>query len=151
MDENTAETALKGLKPTSVSAQVRAMMPMIEEQIAKGVAHAEIVKALNDAGLSVAFTNFESILYRYRKKWGKSSRQTPSADTAAGTSTSIKPKPRQPDDAGGKSKASETTNEPGRVAFERSLDPVARDQFAEQFMGRRRPIIDSTKNRSDHE
>lgn len=136
------KTALSGLQPGSISAQVRAMMPTIENEIARGVPHAEIVKALNDSGLPVAFTNFESILYRYRKKWGKA--QMPSAHEpephAATRRESPASPPEKPDDAATETETGEATNTPDREAFEASLDPVAREKFADQFMGRRRPI-----------
>ncbi len=132
MGKTTLQEALTALKPGSTAAKVRAVMPLIEEQIARGVPHAGIVEALNDAGLNLAFTNFESILYRCRKKHGNQAAKEPAGQPPG-------PQVHAP------AVVADNPPPPGEDPLERALDPATRYQTADRLMQRPRPFVKPTQ------
>lgn len=53
---------------TNKAAQMRKIMPLIEERINSGLSHQEIVEILNKSGLEISLITFRRNLYRYRDK-----------------------------------------------------------------------------------
>ncbi|MCC2597332.1 hypothetical protein LKR43_13395 [Pusillimonas sp. MFBS29] len=71
---------LSALDPRiSLSAQLRALFPMIEAEFAAGVPHAAVLEDLAAAGLTVQRSTFAITLYRWRK--AQRSAANPSAST----------------------------------------------------------------------
>lgn len=54
-------------KSPSKAAQLRAALPEIDEAIAAGYTHAEILNVLNQRGLNMTFTVYQTTLFRVRK------------------------------------------------------------------------------------
>ncbi len=76
---------LSALDPRiSLSAQLRALFPMIEAEFAAGVPHAAVLEDLAAAGLTVQRSTFAITLYRWRK--AQRSAANPSTST-------VKPSP----------------------------------------------------------
>ena len=73
-----AAAALKQLSPVSegkaVSAKLRELLPEIEEAIARGVTHQQIIQSLQQNGIKVTLNTFRSVLYRSRGR-GKKQKQ----------------------------------------------------------------------------
>lgn len=60
--------ALAELDPRiSIAAQLRALFPLIEAELASGVPHAAVLDDLAAAGLSVQHSTYTITLYRWRK------------------------------------------------------------------------------------
>lgn len=60
--------ALAELDPRiSIAAQLRALFPLIEAELAAGVPHAAVLDDLAAAGLSVQYSTYAITLYRWRK------------------------------------------------------------------------------------
>ena len=80
--------ALSALDPRiSLAAQLRALFPMIEAELAAGVPHAAVLDDLAAAGLTVQRSTYAITLYRWRK----------AQRTAASPPTStVKPSPPPP-------------------------------------------------------
>ena len=74
----TAEAALDRLaarlRPPSISAQIRRLLPKIEAAIEAGATHEQIVETLRKSGIDISLNTFRSTLYRARKKVSKASR-----------------------------------------------------------------------------
>jgi len=75
--------ALAELDPRiSIAAQLRALFPLIEAELATGVPHAAVLDDLAAAGLSVQYSTYAITLYRWRK-----------AQRSAATKPASQPKP----------------------------------------------------------
>ena len=74
----TAEAALDRLaarlRPPSISAQIRRLLPKIEAAIEAGATHEQIVETLRESGIDISLNTFRSTLYRARKKASKTGR-----------------------------------------------------------------------------
>jgi hypothetical protein len=122
MDENTRRK-LEALQPKSKAARLREWMPVIEQKLAEGVQVAQIAQALTDEGLVLSAATLSNYVYRYRKKKaGRPAAQgrQPQADAA----------PAAPQPPAGEA-----------VSFEDALDTRKRDQIAESYLNRRKPIF----------
>ncbi len=60
--------ALQQLKITSKARRLESLWPAIEEKLAEGVSHAEILGLLNSNGFELTERTYKSYLYRYRKR-----------------------------------------------------------------------------------
>ncbi|MGH6910296.1 MAG: hypothetical protein ACREEG_08930, partial [Phenylobacterium sp.] len=67
MSEDPLRDALDALRPASVAARLRRLMPQIDRRISEGISHEAIVVALKAEGLDVSLNTFRSNLYRYRR------------------------------------------------------------------------------------
>lgn len=126
------------LKPATTAAKVRAMMPQIQEQLANGVPYADIVAALNEAGLELAPRNFETILYRYRKKHGAAAPAAsaqppaePEADAAGEPAAAPEPPAATEQPA---AKTETDAQKRDREALERTFNPETRYKTADRLM-----------------
>lgn len=80
--------------PTTKSAQLRDVMPDIENRLAAGVQLVAIHQALINAGLALTFQTLKTYLYRYRKKQqGKSQNQPAIPVGQSGTSAQLQAAP----------------------------------------------------------
>ncbi|KAA0892483.1 hypothetical protein [Pusillimonas sp. ANT_WB101] len=71
---------LSALDPRiSLSAQLRALFPMIEAEFAAGVPHAAVLEDLAAAGLTVQRSTFAITLYRWRKAQRTAAASLPSS------------------------------------------------------------------------
>lgn len=61
-------TQIDQLQPVSIAARLRQRWPQIEQLLAKGVRHADIVAALQSEGLPLTLKTFRSYLYRQRRR-----------------------------------------------------------------------------------
>jgi hypothetical protein len=59
---------LRNLTVRTKSGRLRALMPVIEERLAAGVAQQDIVVALREAGIDLTLGTFKSYLHRHRAK-----------------------------------------------------------------------------------
>lgn len=78
--------ALSVLDPRiSIAAQLRAVFPLIEAELAAGVPHAAVIDDLAAAGLTVQYSTYAITLYRWRKAQRRAARQlaTPSNPTTS--------------------------------------------------------------------
>jgi hypothetical protein len=60
--------ALQQLKVGRKAKRLRSLWPTIEEKLAEGVSHAEILVLLNENGFALTERTYKSYLYRYRKR-----------------------------------------------------------------------------------
>ncbi|MBK5071635.1 hypothetical protein I2492_01220 [Budviciaceae bacterium CWB-B4] len=61
-------TQIDQLQPVSIAARLRQRWPQIEQLLAKGVRHMDIVEALQAEGLPLTLKTFRAYLYRQRKR-----------------------------------------------------------------------------------
>ncbi len=59
---------LQQIKITSKARRLQSLWPAIEDKLAAGVSHAEILGHLNDNGFELTERTYKSYLYRYRKQ-----------------------------------------------------------------------------------
>jgi IS30 family transposase len=64
----TLEEALRQLKVGRKAKRLQSLWPTIEEKLAQGVSHAEILVLLNENGFALTERTYKSYLYRYRKR-----------------------------------------------------------------------------------
>lgn len=94
--------ALAALDPRiSLAAQLRALFPLIEVELAAGVPHAAVLDDLGAAGLTVQRSTYAITLYRWRKAQRRATRKlsntaTPASDTASQTAHVAIPQPQPP-------------------------------------------------------
>lgn len=62
------EDALRRLAPGRKSKRLLGLFPAIEQKLAEGSSHREILALLNDNGLELTERTYKSYLYRYRKR-----------------------------------------------------------------------------------
>lgn len=62
------EEALQQLKIGRKAKRLQNLWPTIEEKLAEGVSHAEILGLLNECGFDLTERTYKSYLYRYRKR-----------------------------------------------------------------------------------
>lgn len=141
--ETDLQNAVKKLEPGTTAGKVRAIMPEIERQIDSGVTWAEIVQALNDAGLKLTYNNFQSILYRYRKKHGRKATR-PATPVPESSSAPFQAEPEP-----GTAHSGDQPNLPDRDAFERSLNPETRYKTADRLMQASRRFGHHTKRKDE--
>ncbi len=60
-------TALKAVEPETKAAQIRQVMPIIEQQLKAGVRRQAILDVLKEQGIEIGMETLKSYLYRYRK------------------------------------------------------------------------------------
>lgn len=92
------EEALRQLKIGRKTKRLQSLWPTIEEKLAEGVSHAEILGLLNESGFALTERTYKSYLYRYRKRRRTTGHQTarmgltentrPQSDDASQTATS---------------------------------------------------------------
>lgn len=68
--EKLRDLSKKELK-RSKAARLRDVISEVELALSKGVKRESIVKTLSENGLNISLKNFDTALYRYRKKQGK--------------------------------------------------------------------------------
>lgn len=94
--------ALSVLDPRiSIAAQLRAVFPLIEAELAAGVPHAAVLDDLAAAGLTVQYSTYAITLYRWRKAQRRAAKQPPAAarlpgDGARQLATPSNPTPQPP-------------------------------------------------------
>lgn len=90
-------TALQAVEPVTKAAQIRQVMPIIEQQLKAGVRRQAILDVLKAQGIEISMETLKSYLYRYRKsvKAGevKAPADVPSSQTAASVSEAPAEKP----------------------------------------------------------
>ncbi|MGY2353991.1 hypothetical protein ACW9H6_22160 [Pseudomonas sp. SDO528_S397] len=59
--------ALKAVEPETKAAQIRQVMPIIEQQLKAGVRRQAILNVLKEQGIEIGMETLKSYLYRYRK------------------------------------------------------------------------------------
>jgi hypothetical protein len=62
------DEALQQLKAGRKAKRLQSLWPTIEEKLAEGVSHAEILGLLNETGFELSERTYKSYLYRYRKR-----------------------------------------------------------------------------------
>ena len=60
-------TALQAVEPETKAAQIRQVMPIIEQQLKAGVRRQAILDVLKAQGIEISMETLKSYLYRYRK------------------------------------------------------------------------------------
>ena len=60
-------TALQAVEPETKAAQIRQVMPIIEQQLKAGVRRQAILNVLKEQGIEIGMETLKSYLYRYRK------------------------------------------------------------------------------------
>ena len=127
---NDLKASIKGLSGQKKFAKLRAIMPEIEQKLAEGVTHEDIVRALYNAGFDIALPTFRMYLYRYRR---------------------IQKSPPEPEIV-----QKQVVAQPPQVAiadvadtvadFDTALDPRQRESASQKYMDRRPPIIGKKRN-----
>lgn len=74
------------LAPPSIGAQIRRLLPKIENAIEAGATHEQILETLRESGIEMTIATFRSALYRARKKrdQGQTGRQRGSRERSTG-------------------------------------------------------------------
>ena len=62
------DETLQQLKAGRKAKRLQNLWPTIEERLAEGVSHAEILGLLNESGFDLTERTYKSYLYRYRKR-----------------------------------------------------------------------------------
>lgn len=62
------EETLQQLKAGRKAKRLQSLWPKIEEKLAEGVSHAEILALLNQSGFELTERTYKSYLYRFRKR-----------------------------------------------------------------------------------
>ncbi len=62
------EEQLRQLEIGRKAKRLKSLWPTIEEKLAEGVSHAEILGLLNETGFELSERTYKSYLYRYRKR-----------------------------------------------------------------------------------
>jgi hypothetical protein len=62
------DEALHQLTIATKAKRLFSLWPMIEEKVAAGVSHAEILRRLNECGFELSERTYQSYLYRFRKR-----------------------------------------------------------------------------------
>ena len=75
-------TALQAVEPETKAAQIRQVMPIIEQQLKAGVRRQAILNVLKEQGIEISMETLKSYLYRYRKSV-KAPASVPSLQSAA--------------------------------------------------------------------
>lgn len=98
MSKIDLKAVISQVEPTTKVAQLRQVMPEIEEKLAAGVTLAQLHKAMTEAGFEVAFETLKTYLYQHRRK----SRQAASRPLASASSSTPPelPSPSGPAPAG---------------------------------------------------
>ena len=60
-------TALQAVEPETKAAQIRQVMPIIEQQLKAGVRRQAILNVLKEQGIEISMETLKSYLYRHRK------------------------------------------------------------------------------------
>lgn len=60
-------SALQAVEPETKAAQIRQVMPIIEQQLKAGVRRQAILNVLKEQGIEISMETLKSYLYRYRK------------------------------------------------------------------------------------
>ena len=84
--------ALKALacrEPISKAARLRAALSEIDDALAAGASHMEILDALNQRGLNLTFTVYQTTLFRIRKQKNKGKSHAAKATATAQTTQAI--------------------------------------------------------------
>lgn len=71
------EEQLRQLKIGRKAKRLKHLWPTIEDKLAEGVSHAEILRLLNETSFELSERTYKSYLYRYRKR-----RRTPGQQSA---------------------------------------------------------------------
>ena len=66
------EEALRGLSAGRKAPRLYRLLPAIEQKLAQGISHREILNLLNRHGLVLSERTYKSYLYRYRRRRRKS-------------------------------------------------------------------------------
>jgi hypothetical protein len=69
------EETLHQLKARRKAKRLHSLWPTIEQKLAEGVSHAEILGLLNECGFVITERTYKSYLYRYRKRRRATGRQ----------------------------------------------------------------------------
>ncbi len=72
----TLEEQLRQLTTGRKAKRLNSLWPTIEEKLAEGVSHAEILRLLNESGLELSERTYKSYLYRFRKRRRTAGRQS---------------------------------------------------------------------------
>ena len=93
--QQQARTALLALaapaRPPSKIEQFRSLLPDIEQRIAAGVRHADIIAALAGAGLTMTESEFRNALCRERKRQKGKTRETSQTQAPAAPAPAAAP------------------------------------------------------------
>ncbi|RWA36896.1 conjugal transfer protein TraD [Xylella fastidiosa] len=138
MTKPDAKQAVRETEPTTKAAQLREVMPEIEEKLAAGVQLGTIHKALTDAGFDLTFQTLKTYLYRYRKKVRTS--EIP----AKLTKSSITANSNSPVGHIGEDKQL-----PCEVSssLADALDARKRDQLGDKYLNRQKPIFNKQSDK----
>ena len=87
MAKRDLATALQAVEPETKAAQIRQVMPIIEQQLKAGVRRQAILNVLKEQGIEISMETLKSYLYRYRKSvkagTGEAPANEPSSQSAA--------------------------------------------------------------------
>ena len=89
--------ALKAVEPETKAAQIRQVMPIIEQQLKAGVRRQAILDVLKEQGIEIGMETLKSYLYRYRKALkaeGKSDEMDVPKPPAMEAQPQVQPEPK---------------------------------------------------------
>lgn len=118
---------LDALNATDRRAQLRAILPLVDQLVYRGVSHAQIVETLTNAGFPMTVLSFRKALYRWRKR---------SRAAAPDHPQDVPVSPALPADLPAPSSASSTSSTNGiqskadLVRLRKTSDPIDLDELA---------------------
>jgi hypothetical protein len=124
------KSRINALGVTSKAARLKVLMPEIDRKVSQGVKHEDIVQALAEDGLTVSLATFRTNLYRYRRQSGQD------APEQAKVKNVMEPQ----------NEFLLHQNSPPLISdgdFEAAMDHRNRDELANQYLNRRKPIMRS--------
>lgn len=146
--------ALATLDPRiSIAAQLRALFPLIEAELAAGVPHAAVLDDLAAAGLTVQRSTYAITLYRWRKAQRlqagqpRASDKAPSNDTKQHTAPSKSNPPQALDAIQGRPRNIQTPGDLRKIRDMRiDLEALRREGLAD-----RHQLVEDNSNPQDKE
>lgn len=123
------------LAPPSIGAQIRRLLPKIENAIEAGATHEQILETLRESGIAMTIATFRSALYRARQKRDQeqTARQGGSRERSTGGAASGDSSPSDGEQRPKGASSAEPGARSGAAARQEKRDPLAVPQRPKSF------------------
>lgn len=118
---------LNTMSATDRRAQLRALLPLIDQLVRRDVSHAKIVESLKNAGFAMTILSFRKALYRWRKR---SRTAVPHGPQDVPASPAVSADFPSPPPASSASSASGIQSKADLVRLRKASDPIDLDELA---------------------
>ncbi|MFJ3465161.1 hypothetical protein [Achromobacter spanius] len=118
---------LNTMSATDRRAQLRALLPLVDQLVRRGVSHAKIVDSLKNAGFAMTILSFRKALYRWRKRLRTA---VPDGPQDVPVSPAVPADLPAPPPASSASSASSIQSKADLVRLRKASDPIDLDELA---------------------